>query len=116
MLERRHVDHVPARKRNVGRNPRALLPQWLLGDLHDDLLAFFQELADGRRGTSFGPVDCARLLLPGETFASSWCCFTSFATLRAIARRASAHFTPHAAGHAMRVAAALLANLRGQLR
>ncbi len=42
VFERRHVDHVAAGQRDVRSDARAFLAQRLLGDLNDDLLAFFQ--------------------------------------------------------------------------
>ncbi len=49
MFQRRHVDHVAARQRDMGSDARALLAQRLLGDLDDDLLAFLEQLGDGRQ-------------------------------------------------------------------
>src|SRR5699024_10800796 len=43
-----HVDDVPPRQRDVARHPRALRPDWALGDLNGELLPFFEHLADGR--------------------------------------------------------------------
>src|SRR5579863_1487088 len=48
VLERGHVDHIAAGERDVRSDARALLPQWLLGDLDDDLLPFLEQIADGR--------------------------------------------------------------------
>ena len=50
MLERRHVHHVSARKRDVRCDSGALLPQRFLSDLDDDLLTFFQQVGDRRQG------------------------------------------------------------------
>ncbi len=47
VFERRHVDHVAPRQRDVRSDARALLPQRLLGDLNDDLLAFLEQIGDG---------------------------------------------------------------------
>src|SRR5579872_7154530 len=47
MLESRHVDHVAPRQRDVRCDARALWAERLLGDLNDDFLAFFQQVADG---------------------------------------------------------------------
>ena len=48
VFERRHVNDVAARQRDVRSDARALLAQRLLGDLDDDLLAFFEQIGDGR--------------------------------------------------------------------
>ena len=47
VFERRHVDHVAARQRDVRGDARALLAERLLGDLNDDFLAFLQQIGDG---------------------------------------------------------------------
>ena len=60
VFERRHVDHVASRQRDVRGDARALLAQRLLGDLNDDLLAFLQQIGDGRHPLR-GP--CNHLLL-----------------------------------------------------
>ncbi len=57
VLERRHVDHVAARQRDVGSDARALGSERLLGDLDNDLLAFLQQFGDGRQGRSFRAAD-----------------------------------------------------------
>src|SRR5207253_2216052 len=54
MIHRRHIHQEPARQRDVRRDARALLTQRLLSDLNDDLLAFFQQVADRRIRTRFG--------------------------------------------------------------
>src|SRR5947209_6122675 len=50
MVHRGHVDQKSAWQCNVRSNASALLAQRLLGDLHDDLLAFPQEIANRGRG------------------------------------------------------------------
>ena len=59
VLERRHVDHVAAGQRDVRSDARALLAERLLGDLDDDLLAFLQQVGDGRQRRSLRPAEAA---------------------------------------------------------
>jgi hypothetical protein len=49
VLDRRQVDDVPPRQRDVARDARPLGADGLLGDLHDDLLPLTHDLADRRR-------------------------------------------------------------------
>ena len=48
VIHRRHVDQETARQRDVAGDARALLADRLLGDLYQDLLAFFQQVGDQR--------------------------------------------------------------------
>ena len=48
MLDRRHVNQKPARQSDVRSNARAFLGDRLFGNLHQNLLAFAQEIGDGR--------------------------------------------------------------------
>ena len=68
VFQRRHVDHVSSRQRDMGSNARALLAQRLLGDLNDDLLAFLEQLGDGRQRSSLGTAEMfwARDAAPGR--------------------------------------------------
>src|ERR1041384_591272 len=50
MVDRRHVDQETSRKSDVRSNARALLPQWLLGDLYDDFLPLLEQIANGWTG------------------------------------------------------------------
>src|SRR5215475_6503096 len=50
MVDGRHVHEKPARQRDMAGNPGALLRDGFLGDLNQDLLAFFKELANGGHG------------------------------------------------------------------
>src|SRR5882724_7477738 len=43
-----HVNHIPARQRDVAGNARAFLGDGFLGDLHQDLLPFFEQVTDDR--------------------------------------------------------------------
>src|SRR5580698_2906485 len=49
VFQRRHVNHVSAGQRDMRCDARALLPQWLFGDLDNDLLTFLQQLCNGRK-------------------------------------------------------------------
>jgi hypothetical protein len=49
VVDRREVDDVAARQRDVARDARALGADGLLRDLDEDLLALADDLADGRR-------------------------------------------------------------------
>src|ERR1019366_6678030 len=95
VVHRRHVHQEAAGQGDVRGDARALLPQRLLGDLHDDLLPFLEQIADGRQrdlvaarirpglrpafrpafgtalGPAFGPLYGAftRALLPRTRFA-----------------------------------------------
>ena len=53
VIDRRHVDHEPARQRDVRCDARALLAERLLGNLDDDLLPFLQQVGDGRERRCF---------------------------------------------------------------
>ena len=48
MVDRRHIHQIPARKRNVRRDPRAFLTERLFGNLNQNLLSFAQQIRDGR--------------------------------------------------------------------
>ena len=54
VVDGRHVDQEAAGQRDVRGDARALLAQRLLGDLNDDLLAFLQQIGDGRRARRRG--------------------------------------------------------------
>src|ERR1700732_3599700 len=102
MLERWHVDHIPAWQCNVRCDSRTLLPERLFGDLHDNLLPFFQEFGDRWHRAFFGPADRAWLLLSRETtFGCRWCSYTTFPV--AFTGGPPAHLSPHAAGCSMRI-------------
>ena len=49
MFHGRHVNHKAARQRDVRSDARALLSQRFLGDLNDDLLAFLEQVGNGRQ-------------------------------------------------------------------
>src|ERR1019366_2460249 len=49
VVHRGHVHQEAARQRDVRSDARTLLPQRLLGDLHDDFLPFLEQIADGRQ-------------------------------------------------------------------
>ena len=51
MLDGRHVHQEAAGQGDVRSDARALLSQWLLGDLDDDFLAFPEQIADGREAS-----------------------------------------------------------------
>ena len=53
VVDRRHVNNEPARQRDMRSDARALLPQRFLGDLHDNFLAFLQQVGDGRQRGAF---------------------------------------------------------------
>src|SRR5262249_35993480 len=46
VIHGRHVDQVASGKSDVTGDARALFANGFLGDLHQDLLAFFQQVAD----------------------------------------------------------------------
>src|SRR5665213_732189 len=80
VLERRHVDHVAAGQRDVRGDARAFGAEGFFGDLDDDFLAFFQQIADGglalvgtRDGFfaiwSFGTIGSFAAFLTGLFFA-----------------------------------------------
>ena len=71
MVHGRHVDQKPPRQRDVAGNARALLADRLLGNLHQNFLAFLQQIADLR--------DFLRRLAARESPSAST---TSAATLR----------------------------------
>src|SRR2546422_1927677 len=48
MVDRGHVHQEAARQRDVAGNARALLANGLFGDLHQDLLAFLEQVGDER--------------------------------------------------------------------
>ena len=118
VLQRRHVDHVAARQRDVRSDARAFLAQRLLGDLDDDLLAFFQQIADRdltrRQGEttmrSLRLFACARPAVPfGLLVRPSGrpsCCGLPSPPLRTATAAA-----PGAARDAMRKTASTLAHL-----
>ena len=125
VFERRHVDHVAARQRDVRRDARAFLAQRLLGDLNDDFLAFFQQVGDGRLRRSvrtsdaarLGPATTSRLAGTGTLRRSGLVAFAAvLRTLRDSSFAARLHASCAACGAtSMRIASALLADLRGQL-
>src|ERR1043166_1529068 len=51
MLNRWHVNQKAPRERDVRRNARAFLSDWLLGNLNQNLLAFAQKISDGGLAT-----------------------------------------------------------------
>ena len=51
VVHRRHVHQEPARQRDVAGDARALLGDWLLGDLDQDFLPFLQQVGDQRQRT-----------------------------------------------------------------
>ena len=123
VFERRHVDHEAAGQGDVRSDARALLAQRLLGDLNDDLLAFFQQVGDGRsaalariaraRGRAAG-----RLRGAVRASASARCSrgsarllFTRASIVRPIPTTAAA--AAIAARNAMRKASAPFADFRG---
>ena len=53
VIDGRHVDQKPAGQRDMRSDARAFLSERLLGDLNDDFLTLFQQIADGGPG---GPV------------------------------------------------------------
>src|SRR5580658_4513320 len=59
VVHRRHVDQEAAGQRDVAGDARALLTNGLLGDLHQDFLAFFQQVADERDGSVFATAETA---------------------------------------------------------
>ena len=48
VVHRRHEDQETARQRDVAGDARAFLADRLLGDLHQNFLAFFQQISDLR--------------------------------------------------------------------
>src|SRR5205807_7211809 len=44
MMHGRHIDQEPSRQCNMAGDARALLGDWLFGNLHQDFLAFFQQV------------------------------------------------------------------------
>src|SRR5215831_4305483 len=48
MMHRGHVNQIASGQRDVTGNARTLLGDRLLGNLHQDFLAFFEQIADGR--------------------------------------------------------------------
>ena len=136
MLERRHVDHVAARQRNVRSDARALLSERLLGDLNDDLLAFLQQLGDGWQGGSFGTAlgtakrsgfgtlfGTARGWFSGRAFAArlvgpgfNWGSGFGSSVGSSVTGAAATHLAAHAARQAVHIAATLLTDLSGERR
>ena len=53
MIHRRHVDQEAAGQRDVTGDARALLADRFLGNLHQNLLAFFQQVGDQRHVALF---------------------------------------------------------------
>ena len=53
VVDRRHVDDEAAGQRDVRSDARALLAEGFLGDLDDDLLAFFEKVGDGGERRAF---------------------------------------------------------------
>ncbi len=118
VLERRHVDDESPRQRDVRSDARALLAQRLLGDLDDDLLAFLEQFGNGRHAAVFrrraterdvSALEMAWLGARPRRGASP----RRPASGLVSANAAAAHFAAHAARHAMHIAAALFAKLRG---
>src|SRR5439155_26660362 len=70
VIDVRHVDHVTSGQRNVRCDARALLPQWLLGDLDYDLLSFTQQVGDRRLRRPLAALRPGRRLLLGSYFSS----------------------------------------------
>src|ERR1019366_8567462 len=138
VVHRGHVHQEAARQGDVRGDARALLPQRLLGDLHDDFLPFLEQIADGRQrdlvaarvrpglrpalrpavrpavgpavGTAFGPLYGAltRALLQRTRFA--------LRTTLPFRRRAAIapSLAARAARNAMRITSALFAQGGGQ--
>src|SRR5690348_12517262 len=44
VVHRRHIDQKTPRQRDMTRDARTLLPDWLFGDLYQNLLALFQQI------------------------------------------------------------------------
>ena len=122
VFERRHVHHVAPRQRDVRSDARALLPQRLLGDLDDDLLAFLEQIGDGRLLLPRRETGRATVALRGRRGRPR------FGTRLRASRPGSRHCSPvwlvrpalprppraaHAARDAMRIAAAALAHRGG---
>ena len=53
MIDRRHVDQVPAGEGDVGGDPRPLGAEGFLGDLHQQLFPFVEEFLDGGEDRAF---------------------------------------------------------------
>ena len=66
-----HVDQEAAGQGDVGGNARAFLAERLLGDLHDDFLAFAEEVGDGDRGGT-GGLGAARRVADGILANGIW--------------------------------------------
>ena len=116
VFERRHVDHVAAGQRDVRGDARALLAQRLLGDLNDDLLAFFEQVAD--RGLALAVASSARWarnLFDALRCRRARCVVAPAGSARLLA-------APHAAAHAavdavlLGIAGTRVANVGGQRR
>src|SRR5579864_2090375 len=74
MIHRRHVDQEAPRQRDVAGDARAFLADGFLGDLHQDLLAFLEQVADERdrrilAATETATASTAALAVAGATLA-----------------------------------------------
>src|SRR6185437_9897211 len=53
VINGRHVYQKPSRQSDVAGNARAFFADWLFRDLHQNFLAFFQQVADERQMLRF---------------------------------------------------------------
>ncbi len=67
VVDGRHVDDVPTGQRDVAGYACALGSEWILGDLHDDFLAFAYDFANGG-GARYAPGFPARRLAAVAAF------------------------------------------------
>src|SRR6185369_11224449 len=107
VIHGRHVDQIAAGQRDMASDARALLADGLLRNLHQNLLAFFQEITDLRKwhaevAPSARPAT-ASTFLEATTSAAAIIASTSTRTVGRDSRGVSARTTNFSAAFAVLV-------------
>src|SRR6185437_8754610 len=71
VIDRRHVNQEASRQRDVAGNARAFFADWLFRDLHQNFLAFFQQVADERQMLRFTARETSSSATSAATIALS---------------------------------------------